>query len=511
LELTRQLRAISAGVAAAVASFTVTYAINITAGGMFLPELSTQVAIEISPGSFSSYVIEHLGKAGKIGATVFAFLVYFIAAALLGLLFDFVRAKLPGRKALQRGLLFSAIPLGATALFVGLVSWLLPATVVKYSFGASVLSLILLNVTFGVVLALLADDAPVENGGSGAARAIQRRPFLFAASVAAGATAFTFLVNRTLFQRLLRAVGAPGGRLPSFVTPNAVFYQVSMDVTSPLIALSRWRLSVGGEVDRPIQLGYAELLKLPMVEKTITLECVSNEVGGPLISNARWRGVPLSVLLNQAGLRPNAREIVVQAADAYSDSIPVELGLAADTMLAVYMNDDDLPRDHGFPVRLLVPGLFGMENVKWLTGIQVISGSYRGGYWQTRGWAKFAVVRTMSKISVPIADAAVSVKGPIMIGGVAFAGNRGIQRVELGVSLADDAGAANWAPAELLQEGSAITWRLWQYNWRPVKTGTYVLVVRATDGTGMLQVAENAPIFPSGSTGYHSVKVRVVE
>jgi hypothetical protein len=248
-----------------------------------------------------------------------------------------------------------------------------------------------------------------------------------------------------------------------------------------------------------------------MVEKTITLECVSNEVGGPLISNARWRGVPLSVLLNQAGLRPNAREIVVQAADAYSDSIPVELGLAADTMLAVYMNDDDLPRDHGFPVRLLVPGLFGMENVKWLTGIQVISGSYRGGYWQTRGWAKFAVVRTMSKISVPIADAAVSVKGPIMIGGVAFAGNRGIQRVELGVSLADDAGAANWAPAELLQEGSAITWRLWQYNWRPVKTGTYVLVVRATDGTGMLQVAENAPIFPSGSTGYHSVKVRVVE
>jgi DMSO/TMAO reductase YedYZ molybdopterin-dependent catalytic subunit len=511
LELTRQLRAISAGVAAAVAGFIVTYAFSITAGGIFLPELSTQLAIEISPGFFSSFVIEHLGKAGKIGATILAFLVYFIAAALLGLLFDFVRAKLPGRNALQRGLLFSAIPLGAAALFVGLISWLEPVTVAKYSFGASVLSLILLNVTFGVALALLADAAPAENGGSGAARAIQRRPFLFAASVAAGTTAFTFLLNRTLFERLLQAVGAPGGKLPSFVTPNADFYQVSMDVTSPRIDLSRWRLSVGGEAERPLQLSYDELLKLPMVEKAITLECVSNEVGGPLISNARWRGVPLSVLLNQAGLRPSAREIVLQAADAYSDSIPVELGLAADTMLALYMNDKELPRDHGFPVRLLVPGLFGMENVKWLTGIQAVSGSYRGGYWQTRGWTKFAAVKTMSKISVPVADAEVSLKGPIMIGGVAFAGNRGIQKVELGITLPNESEIANWTTVELLPEGSVITWRLWRHDWRPEKTGTYLLVVRATDGAGMLQIAESAPIFPSGSTGYHNVRVRVID
>jgi DMSO/TMAO reductase YedYZ molybdopterin-dependent catalytic subunit len=511
LEFTRQLRAISAGVAAAVAGFIATYAFSITAGGMFLPELSTQLAIEISPGFVSGYVIEHLGKAGKIGATALAFVVYFIAAALLGLLFDFVRAKLPGRNALQRGFLFSAIPLGVSALFVGLVSWLEPVTVTKYNFGSSVLSLILLNVIFGVVLALLADDAPAENGGSGAARAVQRRPFLFAASVAAATIAFTFLVNRTLFQRLLQAVGAPGGRLPSFVTPNADFYQVSMDVTSPHIDLSRWRLSVGGEVDRPFQLSYDELLKLPMVEKVITLECVSNEVGGPLISNARWRGVPLSVLLNRAGLRPNAREMVLQAADAYSDSIPIELGLSADTMLALYMNDKELPRDHGFPARLLVPGLFGMENVKWLTSIQTISGSYRGGYWQTRGWVKFAAVKTMSKISVPVADAEVSLREPIVIGGVAFAGNRGIQKVELGISPANETEAASWTSAELLSEGSAITWRLWQYNWRPEKTGTYVLVVRAADGAGMTQIAENAPIFPSGSTGYHSVRLRVVE
>ena len=124
---------------------------------------------------------------------------------------------------------------------------------------------------------------------------------------------------------------------------------------------------------------------------------------------------------------------------------------------------------------------------------------------------KFAVVKTMSKISVPQADAEVSLKSPITIGGVAFAGNRGIQKVEVSVSMANEAGDANWAPAELLSEGSTITWRLWQYNWHPTKTGTYVLVVRATDGSGMLQIAENAPIFPSGSTGYHSVKARVVE
>jgi len=268
---------------------------------------------------------------------------------------------------------------------------------------------------------------------------------------------------------------------------------------------------VGGEVDRPFQLSYEELLKLPLVEKVITLECVSNEVGGPLISNARWRGVPLSVLLNQAGLRPNTREIVLQSADAYSDSIPIELGLASDTMLALYMNDKELPADHGFPARLLAPGLFGMENVKWLTGIQAISDGYRGGYWQTRGWAKFAVVKTMSKISVPAAEAKVSLSSPIMIGGVAFAGSRGIQKVDVGVSLANEAGVANWSPAELLPEGAAITWRLWQYNWRPAQIGTYVIVARATGGTGMSQIAESAPIFPSGSTGYHNVRVRAVE
>jgi len=186
------------------------YAFNIAAGGMSLPEFSTQFAIEISPGTVSSYVIEHLGKGGKIGATIFAFLVYFIAAALLGLLFDSVQGKLPGRNALLRGLLFSVIPLGATALFLGLVSWLQPALIAKYDFGASALSLLLLKVIFGVVLALLDDDVSAGNGGSGAARAIERRPFLFAASVAAGATGFTFLVTRSFVPTVAPSRRRPG-------------------------------------------------------------------------------------------------------------------------------------------------------------------------------------------------------------------------------------------------------------------------------------------------------------
>jgi len=509
LKFARQLMVICAGIAAAVVGFSVMYACNAAAGGLFLPELSTQLAIEVSPGPVSSYVIENFGKAGKIGASMFALLVYFVAAALLALLFDSLRGKLAGRNAFERGLVFSAIPLAITTLFVGLAYRLQPAMVEKYNFAASVLSLLLLNGSFGVVLATFADDSPDDIGGSSAARAIQRRPFLFAAAVAAGAGSFTLVLTRTLFRRLLEAVGAPSGSIPSFVTPNVNFYQVSMDVTSPHVDLSRWRLSIAGEVDRPLQLTYPELAKLPMVEKVITLECVSNEVGGPLISNARWRGVPLSSLLNQAGLRPNVREVVLQAADAYSDSIPLELALSPDAMLALYMNGSELPRDHGFPTRLLVPGLFGMENVKWLTGIQAISGSYRGGYWQTRGWAKFAVVKTMSKISVPQTGAELSIKDPVMIGGVAFAGSRGIQRVELSISRGNETESTSWSPVELLPDGSAITWRLWQFSWRVEKPGTYVLSVRATDGTGATQIADSSPIFPSGSSGYHSIRVRV--
>ena len=499
---TRQLRLGSAGVAAAVAGFALSYAISVAAGAVFLPELSTQFAIEVSPGSVSSYVIEHLGKAGKIGATFFAFLVYFAAAAALGLVFDSLRSKLPGKTAIERGAVFAAIPLGMTGVLIGAVWWLAPVTLARYSFGASLLSVLVLNATFGLTLALLAD------GGSSPARSIERRPFLFAASVAAGTAVFTLLVNRTLYQRLLQAIGAPGGSLPSFITPNASFYQVSMDVRSPVIAASKWRLTIDGEFDRPLRLSYAELLQFPLVEKVLTLECVSNEVGGPLISNARWRGVPLSAVLNRAGLRPGVREIVFQAADGYSDSIPIESALSEDTMLALNMNGEELPRDHGYPVRLLVPGLFGMENVKWLLGIQAITGSYRGGYWQTRGWAKFAAVRTMSKISVPTAEAEVSLRSPIRVGGVAFAGNRGIQRVELSIST--EGAAADWAPVELLQEGSDKTWRLWQCDWHPNQPGTYRLTVRATDGAGNLQIAESAPIFPSGATGYHSIRVRVV-
>jgi hypothetical protein len=237
---------------------------------------------------------------------------------------------------------------------------------------------------------------------------------------------------------------------------------------------------------------------------------VSNEIGGPLISNARWRGIPLHVFLKRAGVREGAAEIVLRAADGYSDSIPLKTGMATETMLAVSMNGQRLPRNHGFPGRLLVPGLYGMENVKWLTGVEVIRGHYLG-YWQQRGWAKVAVVHTMSKFSIP-RDGEIFPPGQTtQVGGVAFSGNRGIRKVEIAIGPPShpDPKEMQWLPADLLPGASATTWTEWRYLWLPDKPGDYLLHVRATDDRGVQQTAEQTSTFPDGATGYDAVTVSV--
>ncbi|MER3427181.1 MAG: molybdopterin-binding oxidoreductase [Pyrinomonas sp.] len=504
-----RFQAAAAAVLAATAAFAVSYFFRAQFNAAFLPEVSAQLGIEFSPPRITRFLIETFGKGAKIGGVAIAFLVYFAAAAALGLFFARTRDVLPGKSAIARGLAFSLLPITFTALFIGAILWIQPQILSGYPLRPTIISLLLFNLTFSLVLSLLADISAPEEGGSQVAHSIARRQTLFGLSVAAITIGFTALVLRGLFRSLVAAVGIVSGRLPSFRTSNEEFYQVSKNAFNPVIDAREWKLSIRGNVERPFSLTYDELLSFPMVERDVTLECVSNEVGGNLISNARWTGVPLKLLLERAVLRDGSRDLALRAADGYTDSIPVQWAQRDETMLAVKMNGETLPRDHGFPVRLLVPGLFGMENVKWLTDIEVVTTDFRG-YWQQRGWADTAVVKTMSKFTVPRDGEILQAGQTYEVGGVAFSGNRGISLVEVLIERAGhNAPGGTWIKAELLPEASPTTWTIWRYLWTPEKSGEYVLSVRAVDGQGAPQTAERADPFPDGASGYHRIKVNV--
>jgi DMSO/TMAO reductase YedYZ molybdopterin-dependent catalytic subunit len=231
-----------------------------------------------------------------------------------------------------------------------------------------------------------------------------------------------------------------------------------------------------------------------------TLECISNDVGGDFMSTARWDGVPVAALLDRAGgVDPRAKKAVFYAADGYADSFPVAQVLDSGALLATAMNDETLPAEHGYPVRLLVPGTYGMKNVKWVTIIELVDTDFRG-YWQQRGWTDDATVKTLSRIDVPRKGTAAAA-GITRIAGVAFAGRRGISRVEV-----SDDGGETWRPATLRAPKGPYTWTLWEVPWGP-PPGQYRLAVRATDGTGALQRSEKAPTLPDGASGYHTVTV----
>src|SRR5690606_35898634 len=203
----------------------------------------------------------------------------------------------------------------------------------------------------------------------------------------------------------------------------------------------------------------------PTMQRITTLECISNPVGGNYISTGEWTGLPLRDLLTEAGLRPGVVDIVLHAADDYADSIPLVAALHPDTLLAYDLNGAPLPESHGYPLRLIVPGIFGMKNVKWITRIEAVDYDFQG-YWQERGWSDIATVQTMSRIDVPASNRTLVAGQPTLIAGIAFAGDRGISRVEVST---DD--GETWVPATLDEPLSPLTWVLWRYEWTPIQPG----------------------------------------
>jgi DMSO/TMAO reductase YedYZ molybdopterin-dependent catalytic subunit len=281
------------------------------------------------------------------------------------------------------------------------------------------------------------------------------------------------------------------------ITPTGDFYQVSKNAFDPQVDLRRWKLEVMGLVNNSLALTFEELKALPSVDQYATLACISNEVGGDLIGTDLWRGVRLKDVLAEAGLRPGVVDILLRASDDYSDSIPLDRAMADGTLLVYEMNGEPLTSEHGFPVRLLVPGIYGMKNVKWITRIEAVDFDFKG-YWQRRGWDDRAEYKTMSRIDAP----AHSVKAEATIAGIAFAGDRGVSKVEVSTD-----GGKTWEQAAIKPALSAFSWVLWSKTWAPGQAGKHRVVVRATDGRGITQTSQQAPPDPSGSSGYHSVIV----
>lgn len=286
------------------------------------------------------------------------------------------------------------------------------------------------------------------------------------------------------------------------VTPVHEFYTVSKNLFDPSVNVRNWLLEVGGLVHRPFVIDYDQLTRGgPTFTEYVTLTCISNEVGGRLAGNARWRGVRVRDLLQAAGVREGAVDLVMEAYDAYTDSIPIEKAMHPDTLLVWEMNGAPLTREHGFPARMIVPGIYGMKNVKWIRKLTVVDYDYKG-FWQQRGWSDPAPVKTWSRIDAPRAGR-LRASGEVVIAGLAYAGDRGVQAVEVSTD-----GGATWRPAAMKEPLGPYAWRLWAVRWTPER-GSHRLVVRATDGTGAVQPGQRTNVLPDGAEGHHTVVVNV--
>jgi DMSO/TMAO reductase YedYZ molybdopterin-dependent catalytic subunit len=354
-----------------------------------------------------------------------------------------------------------------------------------------------------------------------------RRSFLLTATIAGVAAGFTVVAGRAQAgaaqaadraRTLLRlpAAAEPAAAVPAsadlqlqglapYVTPNADFYRIDTALVVPNLDAADWTLRIHGLVEREVEITFEQLLAMPLIERHVTLACVSNEVGGSLIGNALWLGYPIHSLLEQAGVRPEADMVLSRSSDGFTASTPLEVlqDPQRDSLLAVGMNGDPLPLEHGFPVRMVVPGLYGyVSATKWVVELEVTRFDAVTAYWTDRGWSAEGPIKTQSRIDVPSRTGALAA-GERMIAGVAWAQHTGVERVEVRV----DGGA--WQEAALAGSVGDDTWVQWSLPWT-ADAGDHELQVRATDRTGATQTSSEQGVVPDGATGWHTVRVSVV-
>jgi DMSO/TMAO reductase YedYZ molybdopterin-dependent catalytic subunit len=360
-----------------------------------------------------------------------------------------------------------------------------------------------------------------ENATTAAARSIGRRRFV---ALGIGAT-FALALGGTL-RRLFRMgtfsydgrqYGGPNVQKITPIRPNDEFYQVSKNLIDPDVTRDSWRLDIVGQVENPRVYSFADIAAMPAVEQETTLLCISYGVGSGLCSNAIWKGVPLSTLLAQVKPKPNVTTILFRAADGYYETFRFEKAMEPTTLVAYEMNGEPLPKRHGFPLRLIVPGLYGEKNPKWLTRIELLDEAdgrlhrrHGCGFYKEQGWGRQGdSIPTHSRFDAPQVrgdhfEAPFQVGKPVEVRGMAFGGDRGISKVEVS---SDD--GETWDDAEITKPGTKLSWSLWSYQWMPDEEGETTFVVRATDGNGKLQISEYRDQVPDGATGLHHVRALV--
>ena len=355
-----------------------------------------------------------------------------------------------------------------------------------------------------------------------------RRGFLIQAGAVALASTAAGLIGRRLLDGGVSTVGTaaattlpnpvqlatlPAGAeiqqpgLTPLVMPNDSFYRIDTALITPSVDLASWKMRVHGLVDHEVSLSYADLAELPLIEQYVTISCVSNEVGGRLVGNAKWTGVKLRDVLAMAGVQAGATQLVGRSVDGWTAGMPTAwvMDPAREPMIALKMNDQPLPRNHGFPARLIVPGLYGyVSATKWLSELELTTLEAFDGYWVPLGWSKLGPILTQSRIDTPSNGARVA-SGRVPIAGIAWAPDRGIARVEVSI----DGGA--WQPARLSTPISNATWVQWLVAWDAAAAapGTHVIEVRATDGSGAVQTTDVTPPAPDGARGHHTIQVTV--
>jgi len=370
-------------------------------------------------------------------------------------------------------------------------------------------------------------NVPALRGPARSPAAPARRAFLLTAGVSVAAAAIGEIGGRQLATRRNVSVARSAVRFPratvaapplpagvnlpvpgisSFVTPNSQFYRVDIDLLVPQVDPSNWQLRIHGMVAREITVTFDELLKRPLIENYMTLCCVSNPVGGPYIGNAKWLGASLASLLRQAGIQPGASQLLCTSVDGFTSGTPVSVVMdGRDALVAVAMNGAALPQEHGFPARLVVPGLYGYVSAcKWVTDIEVTTFEAAVPYWAQRGWSQQGPIKTESRIDVPGSGSRVRA-GRVAVAGVAWAQHKGIEAVEVQV----DSGP--WHEATLAAVPDLDTWRQWVWDWEDAGVGQHTIQARATDKTGYTQTALQADVAPNGASGYPSTQVTVYQ
>lgn len=492
-----------AGLVAAAAALLALFIVSrLSPNVPFAPAALGQDIIRITPVAVSNFFIQRLGHLAQQLLT---------AGAVIG-------ALALGGEALLWTAAEGKIRPGVAAVILGVVAAIASAT----GHGASITGVVVVSAGAACLYVITARAAYESLAASPATNEGRRRTLRMGAAwvvaMLAGGGIVAWLgsklggpdTNVSVAQAAVKVGGPRQGSFPDIpgltpeVTPARDHYVVDVDIIDPRVEASSWKLTVGGLVDKPMALSFSELQsRFQLVEEYAVLTCISNKVGGNLVGNSIWTGVRLRDVLNEAHVKPGVVDVVLRGYDSYLDSIPLERAMDPSVLLAIAQDRKPLRQEHGFPCRLRIPAIYGMKNVKWLQSIELVNRDFIG-YWQSRGWNDTAIVHTESRIDVAGNGGSATRGHPTWVAGIAWAGDRGISKVEVST---DD--GTTWNQAMLKDAIGPLAWRLWAYRWTPATAGDARVMCRATDGTGAVQTPSHRDPFPAGASGYPEIQVTV--